>query len=249
MSHQIVKALLLSTVLALTPTAAFAETAEEETMETAADTAEESVSKEDLKILGEKTTDADYDPVVKNATGKEIKSIEIQINEEEFGGNLLEEDDIMAVDEERVLYCTPAPYNPEEDATPPKYNIRLTFSDDTEAVIHTFPFGDAETVDFCLDGSVAYLKFLSLSLDEEQDTMRNERALLPVETPSYYYDDSSSNYNYNYSYSYSSGGSSDSYSNGSAESGSSGGGSTDGGGTTDGGGGTDAECLTGGLLF
>ena len=237
MSYQTVKVLLLSTVLALTPIAVFAEAAEEETTETAVDTAE-GASAEDLKALGEKATDADYQPVVKNATGKEIKSVEIQVNEEEFGENLLAEGDIMAVDEERIFYCTPAPYDPETDATPPKYNIRLTFSDDTDSVIHTFPFGDAEKVDFCLDGSVAYLKFLSLSLNEEQDTMRNERALLPVETPSYYYDDSSSNYNY--SYSYSSGGG-DSTSNSSS--------TTDYGSTTDGGGTTDAECLTGGLLF
>ena len=231
------KVLLLSTILALTPIAVFAEAAEEETTETAVDTAE-GASAEDLKALGEKVTDADYQPVVKNATGKEIKSVEIQVNEEEFGENLLAEGDIMAVDEERIFYCTPAPYDPETDATPPKYNIRLTFSDETDSVIHTFPFGDAEKVDFCLDGSVAYLKFLSLSLNEEQDTMRNERALLPVETPSYYYDDSSSNYNY--SYSYSSGGG-DSTSNSSS--------TTDYGSTTDGGGTTDAECLTGGLLF
>ena len=231
------KVLLLSTILAFTPIAVFAEAAEEETTEPAVDAAE-GASAEDLKALGEKATDADYQPVVKNATGKEIKSVEIQVNEEEFGENLLAEGDIMAVDEERIFYCTPAPYDPETDATPPKYNIRLTFSDDTDSVIHTFPFGDAEKADFCLDGSVAYLKFLSLSLNEEQDTMRNERALLPVETPSYYYDDSSSNYNY--SYSYSSGGG-DSTSNSSS--------TTDYGSTTDGGGTTDAECLTGGLLF
>ena len=235
MSYQTMKVLLLSTILAITPIAVFAEAAEEEITETAVDTAE-GASAEDLKALGEKATDADYQPVVKNATGKEIKSVEIQVNEEEFGENLLAEGDIMAVDEERIFYCTPAPYDPETDATPPKYNIRLTFSDDTDSVIHTFPFGDAEKVDFCLDGSVAYLKFLSLSLNEEQDTMRNERALLPVETPSYYYDDSSSNYNY----SYSSGGG-DSTTNSSS--------TTDYGGTTDGGGTTDAECLTGGLLF
>lgn len=227
MKHQTVKVLLLSTVLALTPVTAFAETATEEAAEAAADTAEDDaaqdLSAEELKALGEKATEADYQPIVKNAAGKEIKSVEIQINDEDFGENLLAEGDTMAVDEARVLYCTPAPYNPETDTEPPKYNIRLTFSDDTSSVIHTFPFGDAETVDFCLDGSVAYLKFHSLFLDEDQDTLRNERALLPVKAPSYYSDDSS------YSYSYSSGG---------------GGGNSGGGG-----GGNDEECLTGGLMF
>lgn len=218
MKHLTGKIFVISAVLAFTPVAVFAE-ATETTTETTEETVAETLNPEDLKGLGEKTTEADYQPIVRNSTGKEIKKVEIQINDEEFGENLLEEDDVLAVDEARVLFVTPAPYDPETDTEPPKYNIRLTFADDTDAVIHTFPFGDAELVDFCLDGSVAYLKFRSLSLDEDQDTMRNERALLPVSTststPSYYTDDSS------YSYSYSSGGS---------------------------GGGTDEECLTGGLL-
>ena len=241
MINKTVKALLLSLVIAFTSVIAFAEGTEEsvaeETTDMAKDKTEQDQSAEKLKTLGDNTSEADYQPIIKNATGKEIKSVEIQVNEDEFGENLLMENDIIAVDEKRVFYFTPAAFDPEIDTEPPRYDVRLTFVDDTDSVIHTFPFGDADTVDFCLEDGVAYIRFHSLFLDEDQDTLRNERALLPVETPSYYTDDSSSNYTYGYS----SGNDGGNYSGG-------GGGYSSGDGGYSGGG-IDEECLAGGLLF
>lgn len=184
MKHQIIKALCLSAVLTFT---AFPVYAEESTQ---AVTEKEASDLEDLKELGKKETETDYQPVIKNSTGKDIKSVEIQVNSEEFGENLLEKEDVFKVEEERVLYCTPAEFDPNKGNIP-KYNIRLTFADDTSAVIHTFPFGDADEVEFCLEDDVAYLTFHSLSLDSDQNTLNHE---LPA--PDYYYDDSSADYNY-----------------------------------------------------
>lgn len=181
MKHQIIKVLCVSAMLAFTSFTAFAEESTE------AVTEKETL---DLKELGKKATETDYQPVIKNSTGKDIKSVEIQVNSEEFGENLLEKEDVFKVDEERVLYCTPAEFDASKGNIP-KYNIRLKFADDTSAVIHTFPFGDADEVEFCLEDDVAYLTFHSLSLDSDQNTLNHE---LPA--PDYYYDDSSADYNY-----------------------------------------------------
>ncbi len=198
MKHQIMKVLCVSALLAFTSLPVMAEENTEATTEQEA-TEQEETKAEEIKTLGKEETETDYQPVIKNSTGKDIKGVEIQVNSEEFADNLLEEDDVFEDGESRTLYCTPAEYQP--GGSIPTYNIRLTFADDTSAVIHTFPFGDADEVEFCLEDDVAYLVFHSLSLNSDQNTLNHE---LPV--PDYYYEDSSSNYNYSPSSGGSSGG-------------------------------------------
>ncbi len=128
-----------------------------------------------LKEIGEKT-EGDYEVRLKNSTGKPVKSLAVEIDGEGAGKNMLEE--AWADDEEIILYVTPKEMKG-EDAKPPVYDIELTFADDTKSVIHTFPFGDADEADILFSDGVAYLKFVSLSLKNEHNTLETEKSLAP----------------------------------------------------------------------
>ena len=175
--------------------------------------AEETESTAEVKVIGEKK-DGDYEVTLKNSTGKEVKSICIEMDKEGFGENLLKEDDAFADGEERVLYVTPKEM---KDQKPPVYDIELTFQDDTKSVLHTFPFGDADEAEILLSDGVAYIKFMSLSLKKEHNTLEHEKTLVPAKadapaesapaanqapaasgTESYSYEPDNSGYDYSY---------------------------------------------------
>lgn len=87
----------------------------------------------------------------------------------------------------------------------PKYNIQLTFEDETTAEIHTFPFGDTEEAELHLEGEVAYLVFDSISQKKEYNTLQTEKDLLPkpTETPAQTTSESTENYDNSSDYDYS----------------------------------------------
>ena len=104
---------------------------------------------------------------LKNATGKDIKDIKIKVSgHSEFADveNLLEKEEIFAADEERILNYLPKlkeeteekKEDTEKKEEPLVFDIQLTFADDTTAVVHTFPFGDIEEGEICMDGELAY---------------------------------------------------------------------------------------------
>lgn len=137
---------------------------------------------QELKTIGEKAEGA-YEVKLKNSTGKAVKALTVEIDSEGAGENLLGEDETWADGEERILYVTPKEMKG-EDAKPPVYDLDLTFEDDTKSVLHTFPFGDADEAEVLYADGVAYLKFVSLSLKSEHNTLETEKALAPAQAAS-----------------------------------------------------------------
>ena len=132
---------------------------------------------EDLKVIGEETGDT-LEVKVKNSTGKEIKGIAFYSEEkEEFGENLLKDGDVLAADEQRVLYYLPS----DSDEEIPAYVIRLTFADDKTVTLHEVKLSDASEDGFALcatgDG-IGYVSYKSVSEGKDVDTKRVELAYL-----------------------------------------------------------------------
>ncbi len=157
--------------------------------------------------LGTKAGETDYAVEVTNATGLTITSAAIRVDGNEYGDELLPEGETFDDGEMAMLYCTPKELAPGATSAP-RYDIRLIFDDGEVAVIHTLPFGDADSVEILFDDEemeetetqegeteevpdeteaeedplaqtvVAYLKFTSKSLGSEQNTCQHERDTL-----------------------------------------------------------------------
>ena len=164
--------MVVSVVMALSLTAAFTPAWAEDT----ASVAEETASAEQGTI-GEKSSDSDYHLEVTNGAGVDIKAIAISIDQADYTDLALSGEGLFKADETRTLYCTPKTKN--EDGTdvtkPPVYDLKVTFADDREAVLHTLPFGDAESLKICFEDPVAYIVFKSLSRSEEFNTLVSEK--------------------------------------------------------------------------
>lgn len=180
--------------------------------------------------LGTNAGETDYEVEVTNSTGETIVSAAIRVDGGEYGEELLPDGELFEDGETAVLYCTPKELEPGATSAP-RYDIFLKFEDGEVAVIHTFPFGDADEADILMDSEeadtegeteeipeeneteeadenaqtiVAYLKFTSKSLGSEQNTCQHERDTLnpPAVDYSAYTDYSYSDYSYSdYSYS------------------------------------------------
>ena len=206
--------------------------AAETTTETAAETKtdEDKVSDEtEEKTIGKKPeTDKDAEGVFnlkfKNLTGKVITSVAVKNEKDEkYPDNFLEKDDKFAADEERTLWFDPNAAKDEAANTDTaedkgteaaeevqKYDMQITFEDETTATLHTLPFGDTEEAELHLEGDVAYIVFDSKDLKKSVNTKETEQALAPKpteapvqqsssQTEDYSYD-SSEDYSYDYSY-------------------------------------------------
>lgn len=213
----------------------------------------------ELKTIGAKEKEEGaFSVKLKNATGKDIKEIKIKVSgHSEFADteNLLEKDAVFAAEEERILNYLPKvkeeteekKEDSKEKEEPLVFDIQLTFADDTTAVVHTFPFGDIEEGEICMDGELAYLVFESVNLKKEVNTLETETTIAEMikaqkEAAAQAAASSSGSESYDYSYDYDYDYSGD-YDYGDGDDGGSDAGSGDGG-TTDGGDG----CLNGGLL-
>lgn len=138
------------------------------TEDTAETDSTDAAKEEELKTIGEKPEE-DKEGVLsvklKNLTGKVITGVTVKNEKDEkYPDNFLKDEDKFETDEERVLWFDPNAKDEEKDAEAkdteetkeedskdaeaekevPKYNIQLTFEDETTAEIHTFPFGDTE---------------------------------------------------------------------------------------------------------
>ena len=191
--------------------------AAETTTETAAETKtdEDKASDEtEEKTIGKKPeTDKDAEGVFslkfKNLTGKVITGVTVKNEKDEkYPDNFLEKDDKFAADEERTLWFDPNAAKDEAANTDTaedkgteaaeevqKYDMQITFEDETTATLHTLPFGDTEEAELHLEGDVAYIIFDSKDLKKSVNTKETEQALAPK--PSYDYDE---DYDYDYSY-------------------------------------------------
>ena len=186
---KLITAVCLSTML-LTQTAVFAESTDTK------DTAAESTAAE-KKTLGTKEEGA-YEVEVKNATGREIAKVAIRKSSEtEYDKSLMEEGDVFAVDEVRVLYFKPAESEEakaeeakaeetkeDEKVITPSYDIQITFKDDnTSLAIHQFPFEDVEgTANLVATDGVAFLMYKSkANKSAEVSTQEQEKAAYEIE--------------------------------------------------------------------
>lgn len=131
--------------------------------------------------------------------------------EKEFPASMISGTDVFASGESRILYYTDPQVavgdkdessdgneesagKEKEDSQTEKvtqgvgekeltagYDIQLTLADDTNVVLHGFPFGDMEKGELLFDGQVGYLKYTSVSSKQELDTKEAEVAYLTAE--------------------------------------------------------------------
>ena len=125
-------------------------------------------------VMGAQESDEDYQVTLVNESGKEIKEVSIRASYGDFSENLLPEGETLEDKEQGVLWCTPAEII---NFVPPVYDIRLTFSDDESATLHTLPFGDTEELKIRTDeeSGTVYVNFFSFSLNSETDSLTAEK--------------------------------------------------------------------------
>lgn len=145
-----------------------------------------------VKTMGEKVKGA-YEVLLKNSTGKVITGVSVKSEkEEEYKSNLLMQKDSFTVNEERILfYKTSGEENADGQVEKQSYNVRLTFEDKTEAVLHNFPFGDLTKAEIHMEDEVVYLTYTSASTKAPVSTKaaemmaagEEEAAPTPTPTP------------------------------------------------------------------
>ena len=125
-------------------------------------------------VMGAQESDEDYQVTLVNESGKEIKEVSIRASYGDFSENLLPAGETLEDKEQGVLWCTPAEII---NFVPPVYDIRLTFSDDESATLHTLPFGDTEELKIRTDeeSGTVYVNFFSFSLNSETDSLTAEK--------------------------------------------------------------------------
>ena len=124
--------------------------------------------------IGEKRSDSDYEVTRVNECGKAITGIALRASYEEYSDNLLSEDTVLEEHGEGTLWCEPAEIL---NFVPPEYDIQLTFADESTAVLHTIPFGDADELTILTDeeSGTVYVRFISLSQDSESNSLQREK--------------------------------------------------------------------------
>jgi len=140
-------------------------------------TAMTAFAEEEGLVIGEKAADTDYEVSLVNETGKDIVGAAIRVNYGDFSENMMKEDDVLADKESAKLICAQGEM---VNYVPAVYDLELTFDDDTKAVLHTLPMGDAEELKILMEEDVAYISFTSLSLNYETDTKRRETEISEI---------------------------------------------------------------------
>ena len=134
----------------------------------------ESQAGQEKILIGEKHSDSDYEVTLVNESGKAITGIALRASYEEYSDNLLPEDTVLEEHGEGTLWCEPAEIL---NFVPPEYDIQLTFADESTAVLHTIPFGDADELTILTDeeSGTVYVRFISLSQDSESNSLQREK--------------------------------------------------------------------------
>ena len=141
---------------------------EDPVMETESQTAEEMIR------IGEKRSDSDYEVRLINESGRAITGIALRASYGEYSDNLLPDNTMLQEHGQGILWCEPAEIL---NFVPPVYDMQLTFADEGTAVLHTLPFGDAQELTILTDeeSGIVYVRFVSLSLDSETDSLQSEK--------------------------------------------------------------------------
>ena len=136
-------------------------------------------AEEELPAIGEESADA-IKVKLTNKTGKEITSVAIRTSaDEEFGDNLLADEDTVADKEKRYLY-----YAPEKDAAETEdaaVDIQITFADDTSVVLHDVDLEDIKDGELAAEDDICYLSYKSVKTGKTVDTKDAELAVKQAE--------------------------------------------------------------------
>ena len=124
--------------------------------------------------IGEGGSDEDFVVVLNNDTGKDVTSIAVTVSGEE-GENLLSDKEVLADQLSARLTLVPAPMD-EVTFMPATYDLVLTFDDKTEAVLHSFPFGDTDSV------TIAITELTEEQLDDPKDADKAQIAYITYES-------------------------------------------------------------------
>ena len=136
-------------------------------------------AEEELPAIGEESADA-IKVKLTNKTGKEITGVAIRTSaDEEFGDNLLADEEAVADKEKRYLY-----YAPEKDAEETEdaaVDIQLTFADDTSVVLHDVNLEDIKDGELAAEDDICYLSYKSVKTGKTVDTKDAELAVKQAE--------------------------------------------------------------------
>ena len=134
----------------------------------------ESQTAEEMIRIGEKRSDSDYEVRLINESGRAITGIALRASYGEYSDNLLPDNTMLQEHGQGILWCEPAEIL---NFVPPVYDIQLTFADEDTSVLHTLPFGDAQELTILTDeeSGIVYVRFVSLSLDSETDSLQSEK--------------------------------------------------------------------------
>jgi hypothetical protein len=145
---------------------------------------------EQVKPIGEPSENG-FEVYLTNNTGKSIVELAIyDTDSDEYSDNLLDEDDEFLDGEERVLYYedlslgdeseeeseAEEEYDSEEgsdDTAVEKllsigYDIKLVFDDESEYVLHSFPFGEISTGSILIEDDVCFVEYDDYSTKEAE---------------------------------------------------------------------------------
>lgn len=144
---------------------------------------QEEKKEEKLEVIGVEK-DSEFQVKLTNSTTKNVTGVSVKSSDEaEYPANMLKESDVFKDKESRLLCYTapkaaetPADAKATDKVLEPAYDIQLTFEDGTTAVLHSFPFGDIEEGEICME-DVAYLKYTSVASKEKVDTKGAEQAV------------------------------------------------------------------------
>ena len=149
-----------------------------------------------LKTIGtESDSDSSFSVRLMNNTGLDITGFAVKKTEDaEYPENMLAQNDIFAADEERNLYydsgVVPGSESVQdttsvaetegeagEKALTQGYDIMLTFSDGSTLELNSFPFEDIEEGELCVEDGVAFVKYTSVSTQQEVSTKEAQLAV------------------------------------------------------------------------
>lgn len=168
------------------------ETTEATTEATTEVTTEATTEEVTLKTIGTEDENA-FQAILTNNTGQDIVSVTVYDTvSEEYSDELLAEDDSFLDGEQRILYYPEVKEDAveQEDATTEAtevsgeedeklvsvgYDVKIVLADETEYVLHSFPFGELKEASIKLEDEVAYIE------NDEVSTKDAELAILEQE--------------------------------------------------------------------
>ena len=151
-------------------------------------------------LIGEKDKSS-FHCLLTNKTDREITSVQIYDSvSDEYSDNLLPKKETFKKDETRQLYypdlngSSSNVDSKEEKVLTVEYNLKITFAEGEEYVLHGFPFGTIEKGNLKAADGVAYLEYDKISTKESELAIKEnaeaEAAAASESNNSYYEEDS-----------------------------------------------------------